>query len=98
MDTLRTNRGDTLIEKIMHSLKNEIEIKPLRVWLEHSIYGALIIVFIVQLFVSLMRYELKELKHISTKIIKNSLMNLTISIYNADIDKSSKYSLSTVVI
>ena len=56
------------IEKIFLSLKNEIEIKPLRVWSEHSIYGALVIGFIAQLFISLMRYELKELKHISTKL------------------------------
>ena len=47
-------------EKIFHSLKNEIEIKPLRVWSEHSIYGALIIGFIAQLFISLIRYEHKE--------------------------------------
>lgn len=77
---LQTYRKKDSIEKIMHSLKNEIEIKPLRVWSEHSIYGALIIGFIAQLFISLMRYEMKELKHTSTKFIKKSLMNLTVTI------------------
>ena len=61
-------------------MKNEIEIKPLRVWSEHSIYGALVIGFIAQLFISLMRYELKELKRTSTKFIKKSLMNLTVTV------------------
>lgn len=68
------------IEKIFNSLKNEIEIKPLRVWTDNSIYGALIIGFIAQLFVSLMRYEISELKHISTKFIKKSLSNLTVTV------------------
>ncbi len=77
---LQTYRKKDSIEKIMHSLKNEIEIKPLRVWSDHSIYGALIIGFIAQLFISLMRYEMKELKHTSTKFIKKSLMNLTVTV------------------
>ena len=77
---LMTYRKKDSIEKIFHSLKNEIEIKPLRVWSDDSIYGALIIGFMTQLFISLMRYELKELKHISTKFIKKSLMNLTVTV------------------
>ena len=77
---LQTYRKKDSIEKIFHSLKNEIEIKPLRVWSDNSIYGALIIGFIAQLFVSLIRYEFKKLKNISTKFIKNSLMNLTVTV------------------
>jgi transposase len=77
---LETYRKKDSIEKIFHSLKNEIEIKPLRVWSDNSIYGALIIGFIAQLFVSLIRYEFKKLKNISTKFIKNSLMNLTVTV------------------
>jgi len=68
------------IEKIFQSLKNEIDIKPLRVWSEHSIYGALILGFIAQLFISLIRFEHKELKHVSPKFIKISLMNLTVTV------------------
>lgn len=77
---LQTYRKKDSIEKIFHSLKNEIEIKPLRVWSDNSIYGALIIGFMAQLFVSLIRYEFKKLKNISTKFIKNSLMNLTVTV------------------
>ncbi len=77
---LQTYRKKDSIEKIFNSLKNEIEIKPLRVWSDNSIYGALIIGFIAQLFISLIRYEFKKLKTISTKFIKNSLMNLTVTV------------------
>jgi len=79
-EALLTYRKKDSIEKIFHSLKNEIEIKPLRVWTDKSIYGALIIGFIAQLFVSLIRYEIPELKHKSTKFIKKSLSNLTVTI------------------
>ena len=79
-EPLETYRLKDSIEKIFNSLKNEIEIKPLRVWSEHSIYGALIIGFIAQLIISLIRYEYTELKHISPKFIKNSLMNLTVTV------------------
>ncbi|MDG6220275.1 MAG: hypothetical protein QCI38_02350 [Candidatus Thermoplasmatota archaeon] len=49
-------------------------------WSEASIYGALLIAFIAQLFISLMRFEHKELKHISPKFIRISLMNLTVTV------------------
>ena len=69
---LQTYMKKDSIEKIINSLKNEIEIKPLRVWSDASIYGAIIIGFIAQLFISLMRYEFNELKHKSTKFIKKA--------------------------
>ena len=77
---LQTYRKKDSIEKIFNSLKNEIEIQPLRVWSDNSIYGALVIGFIAQLFVSLIRYDFKKLKNVSTKFIKNSLMNLTVTV------------------
>jgi transposase len=79
-DALKIYRKKDSIEKIFHSLKNEINIKPLRVWSEDSIYGAIILGFITQLFISLMRYEFEELKHVSTKFIKKSLKNLTLTV------------------
>lgn len=87
---LQTYRKKDSIEKIFNSMKNEIEIKPVRVWTDDSIYGALIIGFIAQLFISLIRYEIKELKNTSTKFIKNSLMNLTVTV-NFRINRSKKY-------
>ena len=79
-EALLTYRKKDSIEKIFHSLKNEIEIKPLRVWTDESIYGAILIGFIAQLFISLLRYEIAELKHTSTKFIKKSISNLTVTV------------------
>ena len=79
-EALKIYRQKDSIEKLINSLKNEIEIKPLRVWSENSIYGAVIIGFIAQLIMSLIRYDHKELKNKSIKFIKISLMNLTVTI------------------
>ena len=79
-EALETYRLKDSIEKIMNSMKNEIEIKPVRVWSDNAIYGALIIGFLAQLFVSVIRYMHEELKHTSTKFIKISLMNLTVTV------------------
>ncbi|PAV09629.1 hypothetical protein ASJ83_06350 [Methanocorpusculum parvum] len=78
-EALERYRKKDSIEKIFHSLKNEIEIKPLRVWTENSIRGAILIGFLAQLFVSLVRYEVSEARHVATKFIKYSLMNLTVT-------------------
>ncbi|AKB36025.1 Mobile element protein [Methanosarcina siciliae C2J] len=77
---LEIYREKDSIEEIFNSLKNKIQIKPLRVWSENSIHGAIILGFIAQLFISLMRYEFEEIKHKSTKFIKKSLKNLTLTI------------------
>lgn len=79
-EALETYRKKDSIEKIIHSLKNEIEIKPVRVWSEDSVYGAVLVGFIAQLIISLARYEHEEVKHKSTKFIKNSLMSLTVTV------------------
>ena len=76
---LETYRMKDSIEKIINSLKNEIVIKPLRVWKDESTYGALLIGYLAQLFISLIRYEHEELRNVSTKFIKISLMNLTVT-------------------
>ncbi|MFO8133486.1 MAG: IS1634 family transposase, partial [Thermoplasmatota archaeon] len=79
-EALIVYRQKDSLEKIFHSFKNEIDISPLRVWAQESIYGALIIGFIAQLFISLIRFEHRELKHTSPKFIKLSLMNLTVTV------------------
>src|SRR3989338_7262263 len=77
---LATYRQKDSIEKIFNSLKNDIEIKPVRVWTDNSIKGALLIGFLAQLIISLTRYEYATIKNISTKFIKKSLMNLTVTV------------------
>jgi transposase len=79
-EALLIYRQKDSIEKIIHSLKNEIDICPFRVWSDNSIYGALIIGFITQLIISLIRFEHEDLKHTSPKFIRNSLMNLTVTV------------------
>lgn len=79
-EALLLYREKDSIEKIMHSLKNEICIKPLRVWTTKSIYGAILVGYLAQLIISLIRYDNPELAKTSTKFIKISLMNLTVTI------------------
>lgn len=85
-EALSIYRKKDSVEKMIHSLKNEIEIKPLRVWSENSIYGAIIIGFIAQLIMSLIKYENEELRHVSVKFIRNSLMNLTVTVVGVGLD------------
>jgi transposase len=79
-EALTLYREKDSVEKIMQSLKNEINLKPLRVWSDNSIYGALLIGYLAQLIISLIRYDFEELKNSSTKFIKISLSNLTVTI------------------
>ncbi len=83
-EALKTYRMKDSIEKIFQSLKNDINIKPLRVWTTKSLYGAILIGFLAQLIISLMRYDYKELTQIAPKFIKISLMNLTVTIEKSE--------------
>ena len=92
-EALYLYREKDSIEKIMNSLKNEICIKPLRVWTDESIYGALLIGYLAQLIISLIRYDIPELKNSSTKFIKISLFNLTVTVENPNsLEKKRIYS------
>ena len=79
-DALKIYRMKDSIEKLFQSLKNDIDIKPLRVWTTKSLCGAILLVFLAQLIISLMRYDFEELHHVAPKFIKISLMNLTVTI------------------
>jgi transposase len=76
---LETYRKKDSIEKLINSLKNEINIGPLRVWTDESIYGALLLGFISQLVISIIKFDHAELKKTSVKFIKISLANLTVT-------------------
>ena len=65
------------IEKLFHSFKNEIKVKPVRCWKKKRIIGVLLIGFLIQLFVSLLRHDAKIARHRCTKFIKKCLRNLT---------------------
>ena len=80
---LKIYRMKDAIEKVFQSLKNDINIKPLRVWTTKSLCGAILIGFLAQLIISLIRYDYAPLKQIAPKFIKISLMNLTVTIERA---------------
>jgi len=80
LEALKIYRMKDPIEKIFQSLKNDINIKPLRVWSTNSLKGAVLVGFLAQLIISLIRYDYKEIKQVSPKFIKISLMNLTVTI------------------
>lgn len=79
-EALTIYREKDSVEKIMNSLKNEINIKPLRVWSDNGIYGAVLIGYLAHLIISMIRYDEPKLKNISTKFIRLSLSNLTVTI------------------
>ena len=63
----------------MDSLKNRIDLKPIRVWSESSVKGTLLLCFLAQAIVSMVRYEMSKLRKRSTKFIIGSLRNLAIT-------------------
>lgn len=79
-EALKIYRMKDAIEKVFQSLKNDINIKPLRVWTTKSLCGAILIGFLAQLIISLIRYDFEPLKQIAPKFIKISLMNLTVTV------------------
>ncbi len=77
---LEIYRMKDAIEKVFQPLKNDIDIKPLRVWTTKSLCGAILIGFLAQLIISLIRYDYEGLRQVAPKFIKISLMNLTVTI------------------
>ncbi len=82
-EALRIYRAKDAIEKLFHSLKSEIEIKPVRVWSEDAVHGVLLIGFIAQVMISLTRHFIKPVKRMSTKFIIASLQKLTLTLVSA---------------
>lgn len=83
-EALGCYRSRDTIEKLIDSLKNTIRIKPVRVWTDDAIKGALIIGFLAQLILALIQYE-RNLQRTHPRTLLNSLRNLTLTIeHNAD--------------
>lgn len=79
-EVLKIYRSKDAIEKLFHSLKSEIEVKPIRAWSDDAVYGVLLLGFIAQLMISLTRYFVTPVKTVSTKFIASSLQNLTVTL------------------
>lgn len=79
-EALQQYKSRDTIEKIIDSLKNVIKVKPVRVWDDDEIKGILLIGFLAQVIISLVKYENKELKTLHPKTILESIKNLTLTI------------------
>lgn len=79
-EALAYYRSRDTIEKLMDSLKNTIRIKPVRVWTDKAIKGAIIVGFLAQVILALMQYENEQLRKIRPMTILNSLRNLTLTL------------------
>ena len=90
-EALRIYRGKDAIEKLFHSLKSEVEVRPIRVWTEDAVYGVILIGFIAQLMISLTRHFIKPAKHMSTKFIIAALQKLTVTLVSMENGKKRKF-------
>jgi len=90
-EALRIYRSKDAVEKLFHSLKSEIEVRPLRVWSEDAVYGILLVGFIAQMMVSLTRYFVSPVSSVSTKFITSSLQNLTLTIVPTEDGRKRRY-------
>lgn len=79
------------VQKSCHSLKSEIEVRPLRVWSENAVHGVLLIGFIAQMMISLTRYFVTPVSSVSTKFISNSLQNLTVTVVPTEDGRKRRY-------
>jgi transposase len=85
-----TYRERDTTEKLIESLKNHIDMKPLRVWSDNCVKGVLLICFIAQMIVSMIRFEHSELSSISSKNIIRSLEKLTLTVIRGECKVTSR--------
>jgi transposase len=79
-EVLQYHREKDGVEKLFNSMKNELHIRPMRCWTDEAIAGSILIVFLVQLIISILRYKHECLRHVSTKFIMQSLNNFALTI------------------
>jgi transposase len=90
-EALKIYRSKDAVEKLFHSLKSEIEVRPLRVWSEDAVHGVLLLGFIAQLMISLTRYLVSPVRSVSTKFITNSLEKLTLTVVPTEDGRKRRY-------
>ena len=79
-EALQYYREKDSVEKLFNSMKNELHIRPTRCWTQEAINGSILIAFLAQLVISMLRYKHDELRHVSTKFIIQSLGNFALTI------------------
>ena len=93
LEALTIYRSKDAVEKLFHSLKSEVEVRPVRVWSEDTVYGVLLLGFIAQLMICLTRHFVKPARTVSTKFIIASLQKLTETlVFDGDGRKKRFYS------
>ena len=66
-DALRKYRSRATVEHLIHSLKRVTGLKPLRVWKENSIRGAMLLALLAETAIAMARYEMESVKEIREK-------------------------------
>ncbi|MEM4257772.1 MAG: transposase [Candidatus Thermoplasmatota archaeon] len=79
-EALQYYREKDGVEKLFNSIKNELHVRPTRCWTQEAIDGSILIVYLAQLVISLLRYKHDKLRHLSTKFIMQSLSNFALTI------------------
>jgi transposase len=79
-EALQYYREKDCVEKLFNSVKNELHIRPTRCWTQEAIYGSILIVFLAQLVISMLRFKHAPLQKVSTKFIMQSLSNFALTI------------------
>jgi len=67
-EALNFYREKDSVEKLINSIKNEIHLRPTRVWTPEEIDGSILIAFLAQLVISMLRFKHKSLRRCFYKI------------------------------
>jgi transposase len=86
----RTYRERDTVEKLIESLKNHIDIGPLRVWSDACVRGILTLCFLAQTIISMIRFEHSGLSSLSSKNIIRSLEKLTLTVIRGSLGTVSR--------
>lgn len=76
-NAIKLYREKDAIEKFFHTMKNEINLEPLRVRRDNTMKGVILITYLIQLFLAIMKYLIPDLTKKSVKFIIKELSRLT---------------------
>jgi transposase len=77
---LEAYKNRDLAEKFIRDLKEGVEMRPIRHWSKHEVIDFVLIVFLTKVLVSLTHFFCKNPVVKNLKVLKNFLMNLTLTI------------------
>ena len=67
LEALNRYRSRATVEHLIHSLKRVTGLKPLRVWKENSIRGAMLLALLAETAIAMARYEMETRKETKVK-------------------------------